>query len=89
MPLTSVIYIKLIYNVQLPGSKTFDSHIIMNSFTQNNDVSLSKKFQNIFLRIIVNMESLIRENTEKEPVKENEQTESIMFRIMLMLHTKM
>ena len=33
---------QLISNVQLPGSKTFDSQIIMNYFTQNNDVSLYK-----------------------------------------------
>ena len=32
-------------NFQLPGSKTFDSQILMHSCTQNNDVSLAKKFQ--------------------------------------------
>ena len=32
-------------NVQLTGSKTFDSHILMHSCTQKNDVSLTKKFQ--------------------------------------------
>ena len=37
--------------------------------------------------IIVNMESLIREIKEKEPVKENLHTENIMFSIILMLHT--
>ena len=30
-------------NVQLPGSKTFDSQILMNSCTQNNDFSCTKK----------------------------------------------
>ena len=35
-------------NVQLTGSKTFDSQIIMHSFTQNNDVSLAKQIQNNF-----------------------------------------
>ena len=45
--------------------------------------------KNIYLRSIVNMESLIRENMEKEKVKENGQTDNIMFRIMLMLHTNM
>ena len=34
------------------------------------------------------MVSLIRENTKK-PVKENGHTESIMFRIIMMLHTNM
>ena len=33
---------QLIYNVQLPGSKTFDSHILMHSFTHKNDVSMAK-----------------------------------------------
>ena len=32
-------------NVKLPGSKTFDSQIIMHSCTQNNDVRLAKEFQ--------------------------------------------
>ena len=36
---------QLISNVQQPGSKTFDSHILMYSCTHTNDVSLSKKFQ--------------------------------------------
>ena len=33
------------YNVQLPGSKTFHSQILMHSSTQNIDVSLAKQFQ--------------------------------------------
>ena len=77
------------YNVQLPGSKTFDSQIIMHSCTPKTDSSLDKEFQNICIRMIVNMHSLIRENTGKDPVKENGQTEIIMFRKMPMLHTKM
>ena len=36
---------QLISNVQLAGSKIFDSQIIMYSCTQNNDVSLTKEFQ--------------------------------------------
>ena len=37
------IYIyQLIFNLQLPGSKTFDSQIIMHYCTENNDVSLAK-----------------------------------------------
>ena len=46
-------------------------------------------FKNICLKSIGNMESLIRENIEEELVKENGQIEHIMFRIMLMLCTKM
>ena len=49
----------------------------------------SKNFKNICLRSIGNMELLVRENTEKYPVKENGETENIMFRIMLILHKKM
>ena len=62
---------QLISTVQLPGSKTFDSHILMHSCTPKKDVSMAKEFQKIFLRMILNMESLIRENTGKYPVKEN------------------
>ena len=32
-------------NVKLPGSKIFDSQIQMHTGNQNNDVSLSKEFQ--------------------------------------------
>ena len=35
----------LMYNVQLPRSKIFDSHILMYYCTQNNDFSMDKKFQ--------------------------------------------
>ena len=48
-----------------------------------------KDSKSICLRMIVNMDSLIRVRTRKDPVKENGQTDSIMIRIMLMLHTKM
>ena len=51
---------KLMSNVQLPGSKTFYSQIIMHSCTHKKDASLYKQSQNICLRIIVNMDSLIR-----------------------------
>ena len=36
---------KLMYNVQLPGSRTFDSQILMHPCTQKNDFSLAKQFQ--------------------------------------------
>ena len=36
---------QLISNVQLPGSKTFYSQILMHSCTSKNDISLAKKFQ--------------------------------------------
>ena len=36
---------QFVSNVQLSGSKTFDSQILMHYFTQNNDVSIAKQFQ--------------------------------------------
>ena len=36
---------QLMSNVQLPGSKTFDSRIIIHYCTPKNDVSLAKQFQ--------------------------------------------
>ena len=33
---------QLMSNVQVPGPKTFYSHILMHSSTQNNDVSMAK-----------------------------------------------
>ena len=36
---------KVMSNVQLPGSKLFDSQKQMQPSTQNNDVSLAKSFQ--------------------------------------------
>ena len=36
---------QLMFNVQLPGSKTFDSQILMHSCKQNNDVSMDKQLQ--------------------------------------------
>ena len=44
MPLTSAIY-QLLSNVQLIGSRTFDSHILMYSCTPKNDVSMAKESQ--------------------------------------------
>ena len=36
---------QLMSNVQLPGSKIFDSKILMHSMTQKNNVSLDKELQ--------------------------------------------
>ena len=45
----NIIYKRYIYqcmsNVQLPGSKTFDSQILIHSYTHKNDVSLAREFQ--------------------------------------------
>ena len=70
---TNAIKMRYIYqlmsNVQLPGSKTFYSHIIMHSCTQKMMSVWINNSKNIFLRSMVNMESLIKENTGKQPVK--------------------
>ena len=63
---------QLMSNVQLPRSKTIDSHILIHYSTKNNDVSLVKESQKcIYLRNVLYMGSLIRENKEKNSVKEN------------------
>ena len=80
---------QLMSTVQFPWSKIFEEQILMHSCTQKSMSVWIKNSKEIYLMMIVNMESLIRGKTEKEPVKENGQTESIMFRIILMLHTKM
>ena len=49
-------------NVQLTGSKEFDSQIIMHSCTQKIDVSIAKHSPKNCLGSKVNMESFIREN---------------------------
>ena len=36
---------QLLYNVQLPGSKTIGKQILIHSCTQKNDVSLAEEFQ--------------------------------------------
>ena len=45
MRLTKRYIYKLMSNVQLPASKTFDSQIIMHSFTENNDFIMTKQFK--------------------------------------------
>ena len=80
---------QLMSNVQLTGSRTSDSQILMHSCTLKIMSVWLNNSKNICLMMIVDMESLIRENAGKYPVKENGQTYSIMFRIMLMFHTNM
>ena len=59
----------------------------MYTSTQNNYVSLSKKFQQHLYKEHRKNGVIYEQKWKKGPVKENVQTESIMFRIMLMLHT--
>ena len=73
------------FNIQLPGSKTFDSQIIMHSCTQNNIVSIAEQFQKYMPKDHRKHGYIDQGNIGKEAVKENGQTESITFRIMLIL----
>ena len=88
MPLASNIY-QLMSNVQLPVSNVF-IHILECILAHKKMMSIwLNNSKNICLIIIVNTESLIRENMVNDPVKENGQTESIMLRIILMFYTNM
>ena len=51
---------QLMSNVQLTGSKLFDSQILMNYCTQKIISVYPKNSKNIFLKIITKMEFLIR-----------------------------
>ena len=75
--------------VQLPGSNIFDSHMQMHTGNEKYDVILAKEFQHHLENNTAEMVSLIRENPKNDSQKENGQTYSIMFRIMLMLNSKM
>ena len=79
---------QLISNVQLHVSNIFDYQTQIHTSTQDKDVSLSKESQQYLTK--ENLEkimSLIKANTEKYSVKENGQTERIMFKIIMTLHT--
>ena len=68
IPLTSNIY-QLFSNVQLPGSKTFGSHILMHSCTQKYDVSLAKKIQKRLSKENRKHGVIDQGNIGKDPVK--------------------
>ena len=60
----------------------------MRTGTQKYDVSLAKEFQEHLKKSTANMVSLIKEN-KKGSWKENGQTDSIIFRILMMFNTNM
>ena len=70
---TNVIYKRYIYqlisNVQLIGSKTFYSHILMNSCKKNNYISLAKEFQKCLSKEHRKHGVIDQEKCIKEPVK--------------------
>ena len=88
MPLTSAIYIDqfIMLNSQY---QIFDSQILMHSCTQKNDISLAKQSQKHLSKEHRKYVFIDHRKTGKDPVKENGQTESIMFRMLFMFHTKM
>ena len=60
---------QLMYTVQLLGSRTFDSQILMHSCTPKNDINMDREFQKHLYKDDRKVESLIRGNTGKDPVK--------------------
>ena len=88
MPFTKCYMYQLMSNVQLPVSKTFDSQILMHYCTPKKDVSLAKEFQKHLSRNDSKHGVIDQGNTGKDPVKENRRKEIIMFRIIVMFHTK-
>ena len=67
----------------------FDSQILMHSCTQNNYVSLAKQFQRHLSKEHRKHGVVDLGKYRKISIKTNGKIESIMFRIILMLHTKM
>ena len=78
---------QLMSTVQLTGSNIFDSKMQIHTGNQKYDVILVKESQHHLTKKAQNMVSLIKENTKKYSWKENGQTYSIMFRIILLLNT--
>ena len=65
---------QLMYNVQLPGSKSFDSQILMHSCTQKNGVSLAKEFQKHLYKEHHKHGVIDKVKYRKYPLKENGHT---------------
>ena len=79
---------QFISTVQLHGSNTFDSQMRMHTGNQKYDVSSVKEFQHHLIQEHRKNVVIDQGNTINGSRKENVQTDSIMFRIILMLHTK-
>ena len=69
---------QLISSVKLPGSRTFDSHILMDYNTQNDDVNLAKEFKKHQFMVHQKYGAIDQSKYRKMPVKENGYTDSIM-----------
>ena len=71
------------------GARVFSKHYHLRFYPKIGNGVCAIRHIPCALRIIIKINSLIRENTKKYSVKENGQTEIIIFRIILMLHTNM
>ena len=79
----------MISNVQLPGSKIFDSQMQIHTGNQNNDVILAKEFQQHLTKEHHKNGVIDQVKYRKYSVKENGQTDNIMFKRILTFHTNM
>ena len=74
--------------VQPPGLHIFNSHMQTNNGNQKDDVSLAKEFKH-YLKEEHHKHGVIdQEKYKNDSWGKNGQTDSIMLRIMLMMHTK-
>ena len=80
---------QLMSTVQLPGSNRFYSQMQMHTSNQKDDVSLAKEFQHYLTKNNRKNGVIDQVKYKNNSWKENGQTYSIMFRVILMLHTKM
>ena len=74
-------------NVQLPGSKQVGYQMQIHIITQNNDVRFYEEFQQRLSKEHSKNGIIDQVKYKKNSVKENGQTDSIMFKLMLMFHT--
>ena len=71
---------------RLPGSKIFDSRILMYYCTLNNDISLAKEFKKYMSKEHHKYEVTDQVKFRNVRVKENVHTQSIIIRMILMFH---
>ena len=80
---------QLMSTVQINGSNRFYSHMQIHTGNQNYDTSLAKEFQHHLTKELSKNGVIDQGKYKTDSWKENGQTDSIMFRIMLMLHSNM
>ena len=87
MTLIGVYIYQFMSNFQLPGSNIFDSHIKIHNVNQKDDVSLAKVFQHPTKEHSQTW-CFDQGKNNKRILEENGHIDNIMFKIILMLHTK-